>query len=85
MNDIKNSLNKIIARAMPFIALGVFFLILIAILIVFSYILLIGGLICLVLFGIAYIKMRFFSKNKKPSFVFERKQSEGKVYEHEKS
>ena len=52
-------------RLIPYLGMGVFLVLVVVALIFLSYLLLIGGIIGLVLFCIAWIRTRFFSKAKK--------------------
>lgn len=46
----------------PFIGMGIFLVVLVIAIIFLSYIFIIGGIIGLILFGIVYIKEKFFTR-----------------------
>lgn len=60
-------MQSLLARLIPFIFLGIMIVLLVLGLIVFSYLLIFGALVGLVLFMITWIKDRFFRKNRKKS------------------
>ncbi len=70
--------SPLLAKLLPFLGMGIFFVVIIIALIFFSYILLLGGLIGLVLFVVAFIKEKFFpTKKNVPA-------RQGKTYDHDK-
>ncbi len=56
--------NPILAKLAPFLGAGIFLVIIVVAIIVFSYVLLIGGAIGLILFCLAYLKRKFFPSKK---------------------
>jgi hypothetical protein len=76
-----NKLQLLLMRIAPYIGIGVFLVVCVLALLIFSYILLIGGIIGLILFLIAYIKTRFFPGKKVDVF---KPDKTGKTYEHRK-
>ena len=61
------NLNPIAATLASFIGMGVFIVLLIVGLVFFSYLLIIGGVIGLILLGILYLRAKFFAPKKKNS------------------
>ncbi len=68
-------MNSFFSRLAPFIYLGIMLAILIAGIVIFSYLLILGALLGVVLFSIAWIKERFFSSKKR--------QQSGRIIEHD--
>ncbi|MCB1827935.1 MAG: hypothetical protein KDH94_05860 [Coxiellaceae bacterium] len=63
-----------------FVGMGIFIVLFIVGLIFFSYLLIIGGIVGLILFGIAYLRLKFFSrKNKKAA-----SESHGRIIDQDK-
>ena len=56
---MKQSMNKLKAKVMPYIGMGLFLILFLLGLVVFSYILIIGAIVGLILFLIAYIRSKF--------------------------
>lgn len=69
---MKNFLEKLI----PYLVLGVFLAFFIALLFILSYVLIWGLMIGFVIYGIAYLKQRFFAKKPVVS-------TKGRVIEHD--
>lgn len=57
-------MQSILARLIPFIFLGVMIVLLVAGMIIFSYLLIVGALVGLILFMIAWVRDRLFGKKK---------------------
>lgn len=77
--------NPLLARIVPFIAIGVFIVLFILGLVVFSYLLVIGAIVGLVLFAIAYVRNWFLRRkhlHQNPQNKPEEKPS-GRTIEHE--
>ncbi len=69
-------------RLASFIGMGIFLVLLVVGIIVFSYIILIGAAIGLVLFAIAYVRARFFNRAKQTT-PKENSPESGRVIEHD--
>ncbi|HLB58010.1 MAG TPA: hypothetical protein VJL60_04270 [Gammaproteobacteria bacterium] len=70
---------RIFSKIVPFVFLGVFLVIFVLGLLLFSYLLILGALVGIILFAIAWIKDTFFStKKKSPS------EKRGRIIEHDK-
>ena len=74
-----NVLNRIMNMLAPFVAMGVFLVLLIVGLVVVSYLLIWGALIGLILFAIAYVRS-LFTKNRQAPV---QDTTQGRVYEHD--
>jgi len=73
---MRNYSSTLLTKIMPFFGIGIFLVILIVAFIFLSYVLLIGAVVGLVLFVVAYIKQTFFSgKNSKNSVMVPKKSS----------
>ena len=57
-------MNKLMARILPFILFGISIVIFVVALILFTYLVVYGALVGLVLFAIVWIKSKLFSKKK---------------------
>jgi len=78
--------NKIVGTLISFIGMGVFVVLFILGLIFFSYLLIIGAIVGLILFGIAYLRAKFFQqkvKKTEPSSTH-KKVHHGRTIDHEK-
>lgn len=71
-------LTQILEKIMPFLVVGIVLVLFIVALVLLSYLLFWGALIGLVLFGISYIKNKFFPKKKWS-------EKKGRVIEHDDS
>lgn len=57
-------MQKLMRRLLPFIGLGIFLVVLFAGIVLLSYLLVYGALIGLVLFGLAWLRDKFFPSKK---------------------
>lgn len=74
---MRNYPSALLMKIMPFIGIGIFLVVLIVAFVLLSYVLLIGAVVGLVLFVVAYIKQTFFSgKVSKDSVMVSKKPSQ---------
>lgn len=71
-------MQSFLSRIIPFIFLGVMIVLLVAGMIILSYLLIVGALVGLILFIIAWVRDRFF--NKKTNLPEKRR--EGRTFDH---
>ena len=76
--------NKLFATLTSFIGMGIFIVLLILGLVFFSYLLIIGGIIGLILFVIAWVRAKFFMhKMKKHNHKKTSKMQQGRTIDHD--
>lgn len=79
------TVNRFNSKLSSFIGMGIFLVLLVIGIIFFSYLLLVGAIIGLVLFAIAYIRAKFFLRkaNFQTKHAKKNQQASGRVIEHD--
>jgi ABC-type transport system involved in cytochrome bd biosynthesis fused ATPase/permease subunit len=77
-------MNRFLARLVPFIFLGIMIVLLVVGFVIFSYILMFGALVGVVLFVVAWIRETFFSPKDKNLMKRETDKKPGRVIDHDK-
>ncbi len=81
MNQTRQTPN-FLARLLPFFGMGVLVVIAIVAFIFFSYLIVLGCIIGLILFAVAYIKSKFFPSKK---ITVYRESNTGTTYDHKRN
>lgn len=81
---MNQTFEKILAKITPFLAMGIFILLLIIGIIALSYLFIVGAIIGLILFAIAFIRSKFIRKSQNKNNKFQdANEHEGRIIEHE--
>ena len=72
--------NPLLAKLLPFLMLGLMIVLFVIGIIFFSYVLIIAVIVGAILYAIAYIRLKFFTR-KKP---VQKTESKGRVIDHDK-